>query len=551
MTLLACAEPPPPLPPLDAARHALASGDGFGAEIALRKMVDDGTPAVEVAAYLGEAELLQGQLVEARRWLGAGGFTPPTEAHGYHMLGRLEMQAGNLAAAGQAFDRSWRAFPDSAALWVDIGRLRFRGGEQAQAFEASRRAVELDPDDARVLQFRAQLVREAQGLTAALPWFEAAVERNPNDVELLGDYAATLGDLGHASEMLAVVRRMAELEDHNPRVFYLQAVLAARADRFDLARTLLGHLGQNMADVPAVMLLSGIVDLENGNHESAAQTFDRLATLQPDNSRVRDLLARAIAMGLNERELVYRFGQHARSKSASPYFKTALARGLEALDDRAAAAPLLDAAASTCGTRLAVLAARTGAQGNPAKGGEAPSVVRSRIDAGAPVEAITAAHAFLQGSPGSADAAALAGDAYLANGDTTNALSHYRRAASIRWTWPVTQRMAAAYRAAGRPADASRMITRFARAKPHNGDAAVELGRFAAETRDWKLAAMWLDQAIDHGAGRDPVAWNLRSLAARELGDFELASQASAYAHALQPMRSGPLLMCERHRAAS
>lgn len=539
--LSACEPTSAPVPPLEQARAALASGDGLGAEIALRRMVDDGTPIAGLAAYLGEAELLQGQLAEARHWLGAAAFTPETAAHGYHMLGRLEMQAGNLPAAGQAFDRAWRANPDSAELWVDIGRLRFRGGEQAQAVEASRRAVALDPDNPRALQFRAQLVRDAEGLAAALPWFEAAVEHNPDNVDLLGDYAATLGDLGRASEMLAIVRRMATLDDHNPRVFYLQAVLAARAGRFDLARTLLGHLGSGMAEVPAVMLLSGVVDLENGNYESAAQSFDRLAAIQPDNRRVRHLLARAIALGLNERELVYRFGGRARAKAASPYLALTLARAHEALGDRAEAATLLDAAAAGRSTRLVAIGAATPlsvAVVSAERGGENTlALVRGRIASGQRGEAVEAAQSFVRKSPGSADALALLGDARLASGDAAAALDAYREAAAIRRNWPLVRRMIAAYRASGEEEAATALLARHLAGDPQNAEASAELARAALARRDWARAAVLLDHAIDHGAGRDPAVWAMRSVAASEMGDGELAFEAVVYAHALQPMR--------------
>ncbi len=527
--------------PLEQAQRALAGGDGLGAEIALRRMLEGGAPVADLAAYLGEAELLQGQLAEARHWLGEGQFAQASAAHGYHMLGRLEMQAGNLVAAGQAFDQSWRIEPENAGLWVDIGRLRFRGGEQAQAIEASKRAIELDPDNPRALQFRAQLVRDAEGLAAAVPWLEAALERNPDDTDLLGDYAATLGDMGRASEMLAVVRRMAELDPREPRIFYLQAVLAARAGRFDLARSLLGHLGSDMAGVPAVILLSGVVDLENGNHESAAQSFDRLATMQPDNRRVRHLLARALALGLHERELVHRLEGRARSRAAAPYLAVTLARTYEALGERDRAAGLLDAAAAGRGDRLAAMAAGTPlsvAEVRPAGIGEnALALVRGRIAIGRNADAVREADAFVRVFPGSSDALALAGDAHLAAGQIAPALERYEQAAAIRRTWPLVRRMVAAYRASGQSGKASALLTRHLSGDPQNAEAAVELARVAMGRGDLARAATLLEHALMHGSERDPAVWAMRSIAAQRAGQADVAFDAIVRAHALQPMR--------------
>ncbi len=68
-----------------------------------------------------------------------------------------------------------------------------------------------------------------QGLVASLPWFEKGLKAAPDDLSLLGEYAATLGEIGRAKDMLRVTRHMIELDGENPRAFYLQAVLAARA----------------------------------------------------------------------------------------------------------------------------------------------------------------------------------------------------------------------------------------------------------------------------------------------------------------------------------
>jgi len=155
--------PAPEVPQFERAQQALADSDGFGAEIILREMLAAGTHLPKIAALMGEAELQQDQPAEARKWLESGEFSPETRGRGFHMLGRVETLAGNLPAAGQAFDQALKSMPDNPELWVDIGRLRYIGGEQTQAVEASNHAVKLDPENPAALQFRAQLVRDAEG----------------------------------------------------------------------------------------------------------------------------------------------------------------------------------------------------------------------------------------------------------------------------------------------------------------------------------------------------------------------------------------------------
>ena len=182
--------------PLGEAAAAIDRGDGISAEVAARRALDAGASRSEVAAFVGEAELLQGDFSDAREWLGPGDFSLSSRERGYHALGRLEMEDDNLAAAASAFDKALQLGGENARLWVDIGRLRYRGGQHHLALEAAARAVAIDPNEPRALEFKAQLTRDAVGVRGALPLFETALAKAPNDLGLLGEYAATLGEAG-------------------------------------------------------------------------------------------------------------------------------------------------------------------------------------------------------------------------------------------------------------------------------------------------------------------------------------------------------------------
>jgi len=344
LVLTGCGEVEQAATPFDAGVARLQSGDGLGAEKYFNQALEGGAERTSIAAYMGEAELLQGQLAEAREWLGGGQFDEASRSRGFHMLARLEMRVGNLPAAGQAFDRALETAMDDPELWVDIGRLRYMGGEQIQAIEAAQRAVELGPQNVQALHFRGQLVRDAHGMAAALPWFEAALAVDPDNGAVLADLAATQGELGQARAMLATIRKLAKVDPGNRQIVFLQAVLAARAGEPILARSLLQRSGNIDRQVPAAMLLSGVIDLQSGNYASAAQTLDILSKRQPENRRVHALLARALSLGGSNRELVKRFAEKALRPSASPYLVTTVGRAYEQLDDRASAAYFLDRA---------------------------------------------------------------------------------------------------------------------------------------------------------------------------------------------------------------
>lgn len=468
-----------------AARQALVRSDGIAAEAALDRAVAAGAPRLAVAAAMGEAWLLQGDMRRARDWLG-GDFAPGTEAHGNRMRGRLEHAAGNLPAAGAAYDAALRFARCDAPLWVDIGRLRYAGGEQRQAIEAAEQALTCDPRDPRALEFRGQLVRDSFGPAAALAWFEAGLAAAPDDPSLLGEYAATLGEVDRAREMLVVIRRLHARDPGNPRGLYLQAVLAARAGDMALARGVLGRIGGGALESPAAQLLLGALELDAGNHATAVDALSRLLRRQPANPRAQALLARALYESGNAGELLARFGRLAESGEASPYLLTLIAWAHEDTGRRDLAAPLLDRAA---------------------RSGAARTVQVGGVD----------------------------GDAQLALGRTDEALARYKLSAEVRFPGSLLARMLAALGAAGRRDEQAALAATWFAGNPASPLGMRLMASLAAGREDWGAAAALLDRAREHGGERDALVLADLSLAQLHGDDTGAALASAQRAYGLAP----------------
>lgn len=457
------------------ARTALAKGDGIAAEAPLRAAIRNGAKPDDVRAELGEALLLQGDRRAAREVLYGGDFAPGSAAHGWHVRGRLELAERRLPEAGQAFDRALRLDGTDAALWIDIARLRFAGGEQAQAIEAADRAVKLSPKDPRALELRGLLVREQFGLYAALAWFEAGLRTTPDDPRLLGEYAATLGDMGQYKAMLVVCRKLAEIDPGNVRTLYLQAVLAARAGQTTLARQILLKTGKALQDVPAAMMLNGVLEYRAGNTNLAVGHFDRLVRMQPDNLQARTLLVRALKRQGLDAEAVDAAGLWVDQSSARPYLLAVTAQAHAALGHKQQAAALL-ARSEELGERDAdpiISAQPLGALAlsyadAPNFAGNAVPYIRALIGEGDGQRAIAVADRLRMANPGAADAWLLSGDSRMAAGDALGALDMYGRAALIRFNLPTLLRIDNAMRALDRPTDANAMVARYLRQNPGN-----------------------------------------------------------------------------------
>lgn len=444
---------------------------------------------------------------------------------------RVAVRNGELAEAGRFYDEARELEPENPGLWVDIARLRFRGGEHLIAIQAADYALQLDPQYAPALLLRAQLVRDANGLAESLVWFEAAAAAEPRNPEVLADYAATLGDLGRYTDMLRVVRDLAEIAPNYPQVHYLQAVIAARAEDPVLAGSLLNRSGLVERGVPSAMMLDAIIGMQQGTFDTAAETLEALSQRQPGNIRVRELLARALWLGGRDRDLVERFATRAEDDDASPYLVMLVGRSLERMGERERAIPFLQRAVAPRKGELMVLEMSRQSGSMPA----ATSELREFIASGNTAPAQRLAGTLLERAPHSGDFHSLAGDTALASGEVVRALELYEISARVRRSWPLTRKLIHGFGEIGDERTADVLLARYIAGDPQNTEALLLLAKRSAEAEDWLRVAVVLDSAIALGAGNDLEVLALRATAASELGNEDEAAAFTALYRELNP----------------
>ena len=157
--------------------------------------------------------------------------------------------------------------------------------------------------------------------------------------------AATLGDLGRMKAMLEDTRALIAVAPKNPTAYYLQALLAARAAKYELAGTILARAGSILEDLPAALLLTGVVELETGKAEKAVSHFQRLVAMQPENVKARRLLGAAQWRLGDSAAAIATLRPLADRPDADPYVLTLVARALDKEGDQDAASLYLARAA--------------------------------------------------------------------------------------------------------------------------------------------------------------------------------------------------------------
>jgi len=476
------------------ARAQLELGDGVAAEAELKRANDGGIDPRLTHHLRAEALLLEG---DAQKAVAEAGKTDPKfRNYGLRIRARALTALGNLAGARDALDEAIRIAPKDVDVWTETGRFRFAVGDIAGAIAASQRAVELDANNLDALLLRAKLVRTQYGLVASLPWFERALARDPFHHDALIEYAATLGDAGRASDMLAATRRALEARPGSPQAFYLQAVLAARAGDYDLARTLVEKTGGALDALPGMMLLAGALDLEEGDNEQALNRLRELVGTQPMNITARKLLGVALLRGDAARNALDILRPVALRGDADSYSLTLVARGFERIGDRTNAARFLDRASFpardgstpfSADDSLAVLGAP--AQERPNDPGAIVPLIRALVEGGNSAAALARAQQMVRDNPGVPGAYVLLGDVLMVQGRSGDAATAYKQAADLRFDEPTMLRLVEALADAGRRGEASQVLALFLSQNPMS----MAGLRMSAH---WQLASGDFDAAI-------------------------------------------------------
>lgn len=516
--------------------------DGIAAEAEIDRAISLGLDPARVRHLLGHALFLQGKPQKARDQLMADDIPARHQGYAARIMGKLALQMGDGQLASQSFNRAMELDRQNPDLWVDIARFRADSGDQAGATNAVDEAVKLDPDNIRALQYRGELLRFQFGLGASLPWFERALEIDPNDVPLLTEYAATLGDMGRMTEMLAIARKIISLDSRNPRAFFMQAVLAARAGKYGLARRLMHQTGGAMDNVPAVLLVQGIIEHGEGNYNAAVDKFGRLVSIQPSNRQAQNLLARSLYLAGSALDAVEVLKPQVNRTGADPYALWLAGRGLEAIDERVQAAGVLNrAAVHDSGKESAIAAAvplgilSGEAQRNPNDARAVVPYIRALYDAGDLATAYAEAKRLQNGNPGASDAHILVADVAAAMGNYDEALDALGQARSIRFSEPVMLRLVEVTRAKGALQQSGETVAQFLNYNPSNIAGLRWMAYAHLETGSWSVAVHLLENLRKRLGENDALIMAGLTQAYTGLGETEKAIAAGRIAYRVQP----------------
>jgi tetratricopeptide (TPR) repeat protein len=514
------------------ARTYLQLGDGVGAESELRRAREGGVPEAQTKHLLAHALLLQNHAQRAIQE--SAGAAPEHAGYAARVRGKAYMSLQDNGRASQEFAAAIAAAPNDGEVWTDVARFRRSTGELAGAIDAADRSVAINPRSIDALILRGELTRSQYGLAAAVPWFNRALELDPDNVTALLERATTFGDLGRMRAMLADSRRVLELSPANPVAYYLQAMLAARARDFPLARSIYQRTDGKLDEQPSGMLLSAAIDYQTGNVQQAVGRLERLVQQQPGNRKARRLLAASQWRLGDVPATIETLRPLADRPDADSYTLSLIGRALERQGDTAGAATYLARAAQPQQRSLTALDARNLSEQQFAairrvaeqRPNHAPTqimLVAALLSRGLGDEALQRAREIQAANPSVPDAHVLVGDALGTRSDFAGAAQEYRKAANVAFTEPVALRLIEALQRSNQAPAAQQVLQLFVQQNPRNVPAQILVASAHMQAGDWNEAIRIYEGLRRRLGDRDASILNNLAWAYSERGDYARA----------------------------
>lgn len=523
------------------ARVAIEVGDGGAAQAALQQAQAAGVAPDRLRALHAAVLLLEedpdGALAEAARVLpGYGRFT-----------GRLRARAldvrGDAAGAEALLTGLLAAAPREPGAWVDLGRVRLGRGDVGGAGMAVQKALALDGGAPAALALQGDVVRNRYGPRAAIPWFDAALARDPGFVAALVPKAAVLGEVGRTRDSLAAARTALAVRPGALQPRYLLAVIAARAGNIGLARRVLQTTDDAADAVPGALLLGGWLAQAEGHDDLAIAKWQQLLDAQPMNLAIRRLLGVVLLRSGDARAALDTLAPLVARGDADSEALELAARAARLVGDSRAAA-LHDRAIGGVRSSSTVFGGDDTVATLAATAASAPddplaavALVRGLLASGDVGGGTARALGLAQASPGVAPAQLALGDVLAVAGRFGEAAGVYYRAADLRFDEPVMLRLVDALGRAGRPHEAAAAVTLYLAQNPQSLVARRLAGHWQAVASDAR--AIGTLEALRREIGsRDArlladlaLAWSRR--------DPARAVRLAAAAYRLAPMNRG------------
>jgi predicted TPR repeat methyltransferase len=212
----------------------------------------------------------------------------PKHFDALHMLGVLEAQRGNPAAAVDLIGRALKVDANNPAAHNNHGNSLRALKRHKDALASFDRALALRPDYPEALGNRGNALRDLGRPQDALVSYDRALAARPDSVETLSNRGIALRDLKRPDEALASFDRALALKPDNAEVLNNRGNALQDLNRLDEAVASFNRAFALKPGYAEAFYNRGNVLRDLKRHDDALTSYDRALALKPDYSEAHN-----------------------------------------------------------------------------------------------------------------------------------------------------------------------------------------------------------------------------------------------------------------------
>lgn len=206
----------------------------------------------------------------------------PQHFDALHMLGVLEAQRGNPAAAVDLIGRAIKISARNPAAYNNRGNALRALGRHKEALNSFDRALALRPDYPEALNNRGNALRDLRRPKEALASYDRALALRPDNLESLSNRGNALRDMKRPEEALESFDRALALKSDNAEVLNNRGNTLRDLRRYDEALASFDRALAVRPDYAEAHYNRGNVLRDIRRFDEALASFDRALALKPD-----------------------------------------------------------------------------------------------------------------------------------------------------------------------------------------------------------------------------------------------------------------------------
>lgn len=269
------------------ARIYLKAGQGIAAQTELEAARRAGVPVDDTRVEMGRALLFQQQYQPALNELDLARVPAAARSEALELRGLAYMGLGDDPKGLETLLEAREANPGNVNAHIALARFYAGKNQRADAVASIDQALAIEPDHAGALVLKGDLTRNIEGLEAALPFFERAIEAQPDNLAARLERAATLIDLKRDDDARGEIDFVYKRVPDHPLAHYLSSVLKARAGDFAGANELMNQTKGALDGYLPATQFRGILAYQLGQFEQAQSLLSRVVSAVPRSFAAR------------------------------------------------------------------------------------------------------------------------------------------------------------------------------------------------------------------------------------------------------------------------